>query len=106
MEINSNVALAYSAGVALQELDLLVQLDVVGPQAVQLVLQGLHGLLHGAILLQVQMEETNSRGFTSPQTRGRGRENRGGGALTTSSSWLRERNLSRWLEMIESSESI
>lgn len=73
------MALTYSAGVALQELDLLVQLDVVGPQAVQLVLQGLHRLLHGAILLQVQMEERNSRGFTSPQTRGRGRENQGGG---------------------------
>lgn len=40
------------ARVALQELDFLVELDVVGPQAVQLVLQGLHGLLHGAALLQ------------------------------------------------------
>lgn len=50
----------YSAGVALQELDLLVQFDVVGPQAVQLVLQGLHRLLHGAILLQAETEETKT----------------------------------------------
>lgn len=81
VKINSNVALTYSAGVALQELDLLIELDVVRPQAVQLILQGLHGLLHRAILLQVEMEETNSRGFTSPQKRGRGRENGGGGDL-------------------------
>lgn len=50
----------YSAGVALQELDLLVQFDVVGPQAVQLVLQGLHRLLHGAILLRAETEETKT----------------------------------------------
>lgn len=53
VKINSNAAPTYSAGVALQELDLLVQLDVVRPQAVQLILQGLHCLLHRAILLQV-----------------------------------------------------
>lgn len=47
----------YLAGVALQELDLLVQFDVVCPQAVQLVLQGLYRLLHGTILLQAEMEE-------------------------------------------------
>lgn len=76
-KINSNVALAYSAGVALQELDLLVQLDVVRPQAVQLILQGLHGLLHRAILLQVETEETSSRGFRSPHRGGRGPEDRG-----------------------------
>lgn len=49
----------YSAGVALQELDFLVEFNVVRPQAVQLVLQGLHGLLHGAILLQRDTKETN-----------------------------------------------
>lgn len=57
----------YSAGVALQELDLLVQFDVVCPQAVQLVLQGLHRLLHGAILLQAETQQTNNPGFTSPE---------------------------------------
>lgn len=57
----------YLARVALQELDLLVQFDVVCPQAVQLVLQGLYRLLHGAILLQAEMEETNHREFTSPE---------------------------------------
>ena len=41
----------HSAGVALQKLDLLKEFDVVGPQAVQLTLKGLHGLLHGATLL-------------------------------------------------------
>lgn len=42
----------HSARVALQELDFLIELYVVGPQAVQLALQGLHGLLHGAVFLQ------------------------------------------------------
>lgn len=43
---------SHLAGVALQELYFLVEFYVVRPQAVQLALQGLHGLLHGAALLQ------------------------------------------------------
>lgn len=42
---------AYPARVALQELDLLVELDVVSTQAVQLALQGLDGVLGEAVLL-------------------------------------------------------
>lgn len=41
----------YPAGVALQELDLLVELDVVSPQVVQLALQRVHRVLHHAVLL-------------------------------------------------------
>lgn len=41
----------YPARVALQELDLLEELDVVGAQAVQLALQGLDGVLRQAALL-------------------------------------------------------
>lgn len=48
----------YSARVALKEFNFLVEFDVVSSEAVQLILQGLHGLLHGAILLQAR-EETN-----------------------------------------------
>lgn len=57
------------AGVALQEFDLLVEFNVVRPQAVQLVLQGLHGLLHGAVLLQ---DHTN-RHIKNTRTRTRAR---------------------------------
>lgn len=46
------------ARIALQEFDFLVEFDVVCSQAVQLILQCLHGLLHGAILLQ-GTEETH-----------------------------------------------
>ena len=42
---------AYPARVALQELDLLKELDVVRAQAVQLGLQGLDGVLGQAVLL-------------------------------------------------------
>lgn len=41
----------HSARVALQEFDFLIEFDVVCSQAVQFILQGLHGLLHGAIFL-------------------------------------------------------
>lgn len=41
----------HPAGVALEELDLLVELDVVGSQVVQLALQSLHRVLHHAVLL-------------------------------------------------------
>lgn len=41
----------HPAGVALQELDLLVELDVVGSQVVQLALQSVHRVLHHAVLL-------------------------------------------------------
>lgn len=41
----------YTARVALQELDLLEELDVVCTQAVQLTLQGLDGVLGQAVLL-------------------------------------------------------
>lgn len=41
----------HPARVALQELDFFIQLDVVGPQVVQLALQGLHCVLHQVILL-------------------------------------------------------
>lgn len=44
------VTTSSSSRVALQEFDFLVEFDVVCSQAVQLVLQSLHGLLHGAIL--------------------------------------------------------
>lgn len=44
------IATSSSARVALQEFDFLIELNVVCSQAVQFILQGLHGLLHGAIL--------------------------------------------------------
>lgn len=47
---HSVVTSSRSARVALQELDFLEEFDVVCSHAVQLVLQGLHGLLHGAVL--------------------------------------------------------
>lgn len=104
------ISQTYSAWVALQKFDFLIEFDVVRSQAVQFILQGLHGLLHGATLLQAS-EGTKGRGISPP-----GKETHEYTCvcarahmcvwLTASSSWLRERNLSLWLEMMESSESI
>lgn len=41
----------HPARVALQELDLLIELDVISPQVVQLALQCVHCVLHHAVLL-------------------------------------------------------
>lgn len=59
------ISQTYSAWVALQKFDFLIEFDVVRSQAVQFILQGLHGLLHGATLLQAS-EGTKGRGISPP----------------------------------------
>lgn len=59
------ISQTYSAWVALQKFDFLIEFDVICSQAVQFILQGLHGLLHGATLLQAS-EGTKGRGISPP----------------------------------------
>lgn len=62
---SERISQTYSAWVALQKFDFLIEFDVVRSKAVQFILQGLHGLLHGATLLQAS-EGTKGRGISPP----------------------------------------
>lgn len=64
----------HPARVALEELDLLIELDVVGSQVVQLALQGVHRVLHHAVLLH-----GGSKGAVSSEAGGRPGSNWVGG---------------------------